>query len=177
MKIIKYKKTFLVIMLSLPLLAIGQSYSNQGFVISNGGGNDTTGVYTNFAVIGAPLISSNIVGGNYSTSLGFLLGYGNLPVGIEDFLFDLPKQFQLYQNYPNPFNPITHIKFALPKSEVVKIEIFNILGKKVATVLEAKKPAGYHIVDYNANHLASGSYFYRIQTKSFSDVKRMIYLK
>ncbi len=98
--------------------------------------------------------------------------------GVEDNLFaQIPKKYDLYQNFPNPFNPTTKIKFALPKADHVKIVVYNILGKKVATLLDAEKPAGYHIITFDGSRLASGIYFYQLQTKNFSKVKKFILLR
>ncbi|MGD9489570.1 MAG: Ig-like domain-containing protein, partial [Calditrichaceae bacterium] len=99
------------------------------------------------------------------------------PTGIEDFISDLPTKFVIEQNYPNPFNPNTHIRFGLPNAGEVRIEVYNILGQKVATVLDGYKPAGYHVVDFHANQLSSGIYFYRIESGKFNAVKKMIIMK
>jgi len=83
----------------------------------------------------------------------------------------------LYQNYPNPFNPVTHIRYGLPKASEVKIELFNILGQRVVKLLDEKKPAGYHIIDFNANQFATGVYIYRIEADSFVKSKKMLLIK
>ena len=91
---------------------------------------------------------------------------------------------QLYQNYPNPFNPSTTIKFNLPKSSMVKIEVYNIRGQKIQTLLNKKMDAGSHQVEFNAENLSSGVYFCIIEvvdparrTVEFQDVKKMILIK
>jgi hypothetical protein len=83
----------------------------------------------------------------------------------------------LSQNYPNPFNSSTKIKFDLKKPAHVKITIYNILGKKIETLLNKPMTADYHEVEFNANHLASGIYFYQIQAGEFHQVKKMIFLR
>ena len=88
-----------------------------------------------------------------------------------------PNKFSLGQNYPNPFNPSTKIKFALPKAEKVKIELYNTLGQNVRTLLNQRLKAGYHEVEFNAANLSSGIYFYRIEAGEFQDVKKMVLLK
>jgi hypothetical protein len=88
-----------------------------------------------------------------------------------------PSQFRLYQNYPNPFNPITCIKYDLPKSSNVKIKIFNSLGQKITTLVDTYKKSGTYSVDFNGSQFASGLYYYRIVTKDFSKVNKMILLK
>ena len=89
----------------------------------------------------------------------------------------LLKTYTLSQNYPNPFNPDTKIKFILPKKEKVKIEIFNIIGQKVLTLVDKNFKAGQHEITFNADHISSGSYFYRIEAGDFHDVKKMTILK
>jgi len=86
-------------------------------------------------------------------------------------------EFELYQNYPNPFNPTTVISFSLPETEFVTIKVYNILGDEVAVLLNAEVPSGYYSVEFNSNGLVSGTYFYRIQTGSFADTRKMILLK
>jgi type IX secretion system substrate protein len=88
-----------------------------------------------------------------------------------------PKVFALKQNYPNPFNPSTKIKYTLPKSEKVKIEIFNLLGQKIKTLIYKKMPAGNHEIEFTAKNLPSGVYLYRIQSGEFQEVKKMVLLK
>jgi len=99
------------------------------------------------------------------------------PTGLSGHTAALPKTFELYQNFPNPFNPVTNIKFALPKSAKVKIDIFNILGQHVTTLINTKKEAGYHSVQFDANLFTSGMYFYIITADNFHNVKRMLLIK
>jgi len=95
--------------------------------------------------------------------------------GVEDN--GVPTAFELFQNYPNPFNPTTSIKYALPKESRVRIAVFNILGQEVATLVNSVKPAGYHSVDFKANNIPSGMYIYKIETESFTQVKKMLLMK
>ncbi|HXF48338.1 MAG TPA: FlgD immunoglobulin-like domain containing protein [Verrucomicrobiae bacterium] len=93
-----------------------------------------------------------------------------------------PLAFSLGQNYPNPFNPTTTISFSLPKAEKVKLKIYNLLGQEVLTLVDGEKPAGTHQIvwngrDENGTAVASGIYFYKLETASFKEVKRMIFLK
>ena len=74
-----------------------------------------------------------------------------------------PQTFELSQNYPNPFNPSTVIAFALPRESFVALEVFNLLGERVALLVEGKRPAGYYSESFNAQGLASGLYFYRLK--------------
>jgi len=89
----------------------------------------------------------------------------------------LPEEYSLEQNYPNPFNPSTEINFNLPKAGHVKLEVFNTLGQRVATLVDDEVPAGFHRVLLDADGLASGIYFYRLSADEFSSSKKMILLK
>ena len=99
-----------------------------------------------------------------------------LPTEI-DIRKNLPGQFELSQNYPNPFNPSTTIEFDLPKFSNVRIEVYNLTGQKVQTLLNKKMTAGSHRLEFNAQNLSSGVYFYRIEAGEFQDVKKMILIK
>ena len=87
------------------------------------------------------------------------------------------EEFSLFQNYPNPFNPVTTIRFFLPISANVKIDVFNSIGQQVATLLDQRKSIGYHSEEFNGFNLSSGVYFYRIQVRNFQQIKKMMLLK
>ena len=94
----------------------------------------------------------------------------------------LPTSFSLEQNYPNPFNPTTEIAFALPTDSYVELNVFNILGQKVTTLVAGDKPAGNHVftwdgTDSDGGSVASGIYFYRISADNFTAAKKMMLLK
>ncbi|MEP1121750.1 MAG: T9SS type A sorting domain-containing protein [Balneola sp.] len=76
---------------------------------------------------------------------------------------DLPKEFGLSQNFPNPFNPSTTIQYALPKASDVSIDVFNILGKRVASLVNQRKAAGSYSIQFQASNLSSGVYFYTLR--------------
>jgi len=94
-----------------------------------------------------------------------------------DISINNPKIYHLKQNFPNPFNPSTKIKYSLLKSENVKIEIFNLLGQKIETLLNGQMPAGLHEIEFTDKNLPSGIYLYRIQAGEYHEVKKMILLK
>lgn len=89
----------------------------------------------------------------------------------------LPKTFELSQNYPNPFNPSTTITYQIPVASKVKLEVYDLLGKKVATLVNAPQEAGLYDFTLNANMLSSGVYFYRLQAGSFVQTKKMMLVK
>ncbi|MFQ3598315.1 MAG: S8 family serine peptidase [Chloroherpetonaceae bacterium] len=88
-----------------------------------------------------------------------------------------PSAFKLMQNYPNPFNPATTITYQLAAFSDVKLEVFDVLGRKVATLVNARQTAGAHSVNFNASAFASGVYFYRLQAGSFVETKKMMLVK
>jgi len=89
----------------------------------------------------------------------------------------LPTVYSLSQNYPNPFNPTTTIKFGIPKAGDVSLAVYDILGRKIAELINGNLTAGYHTVNFNATNLASGVYFYRIEAGDFVSVKKLMLLK
>ncbi len=103
---------------------------------------------------------------------------GPVVVGIEgrDFV-DLPKAFALSPNYPNPFNSITEIRYALPKDCWVKLEVYNILGQRIMTLVDGEQNAGYKTVRWDAGSLPSGIYFIRLKAGDFKMARRMVLLK
>ena len=90
---------------------------------------------------------------------------------------EVPSNIQLDQNYPNPFNPTTNISFALPEAQKINLTVYNMLGQKVATLVEGVRGAGNHTVQFNGAGLSSGMYIYRLETPSAVQVHKMILLK
>ena len=98
------------------------------------------------------------------------------PVSIEDEV-ELPSEITLNQNYPNPFNPSTSIRFSLPASDLVTIQVYSITGQLVATLLNENRSAGWHTVNFDAANLSSGIYVYRMTTGTQSITKKMLFVK
>ncbi len=105
--------------------------------------------------------------------------YQTFVVSVEDPADStIPEEFSLGQNYPNPFNPTTTISYALPKSAEVELTVFNVLGKKVETLVSEQKPAGVHEVTWDATNLPSGIYLYRLNvTGDFSVTKSLVLVR
>ena len=89
----------------------------------------------------------------------------------------IPKEYILSQNFPNPFNPSTMINYSLPKSAMVIIKVYDLLGKEVATLINDEQAPGNYTVKFNAKNLTSGIYFYRMQAGGFVSTKKLIVLK
>ena len=90
---------------------------------------------------------------------------------------DIPKEFGLQQNYPNPFNPVTSIQYQVPESAHVSIRVYNVLGQRVATLVNEVRDAGYHSVQFDGSRLASGIYIYRMDAGEFVQTYKLILAK
>jgi hypothetical protein len=90
---------------------------------------------------------------------------------------EIPSNYSLDQNYPNPFNPSTTIRYSLPHSEYVKLFIYDILGRQVALLVDNRQDAGVYEILFDASLFPSGVYFYRLNTSTFTQTKKMMMLK
>ena len=97
------------------------------------------------------------------------------PISVKSGI--MPEEFALSQNYPNPFNPETRIAFSLPRDSRVELSIYNVLGQKVATLINTEMSAGQHGVTWMADSVPTGVYFYTITAEEFTATKKMILLK
>jgi hypothetical protein len=89
---------------------------------------------------------------------------------------EIPKAFVLHQNFPNPFNPLTNIQFSIPINSHVRIAVYDVLGREIAVLTDKRYSAGIHTTTFDASQLPSGIYLYRLETKEFTQVRRMILL-
>ena len=89
----------------------------------------------------------------------------------------VPNEFALYQNYPNPFNPVTNIKFALQKSGIVNLTVYNMLGEQVAALINEVKEAGFYDVQFDASNFSTGVYIFRLTAGDFVQTKKMTLMK
>jgi hypothetical protein len=122
------------------------------------------------------------------TSKAYTAAEGGKPVGdprwfeatllsIDEEPVIAPKAFTLDQNYPNPFNPITTIEFSLNNASAVKLTVYDILGQEVATLVNGFKPVGSHKVQWSANKMPSGIYYYRLEADGLSKTHKMVLMK
>ncbi len=98
-------------------------------------------------------------------------------VGISLGSSEVPSSYSLKQNYPNPFNPTTNINFSIPRSGLVTLKVYDMVGREVASLVNEVKNAGSYIVGFNASNLPSGAYFYRVSAGDFVDTKKMLLIK
>jgi len=98
-------------------------------------------------------------------------------LAVAELADGLPRRYALKQNYPNPFNPTTMIEYHLPRANEVTLDIYNLRGQLVKRLVDGEQPAGVHTVTFDAGGLASGIYFYRLQTAGFTRTRKMLILK
>jgi len=115
-------------------------------------------------------------GNVYSFSKTIPISGEGHPSDVEDDEV-LPKEFSLSQNYPNPFNPSTSIHYAIGSREFVTLKIYDVLGNEVAVFVNEEKSSGSYEINFDANKLASGVYYYQLKAGDFIQTKKMIYLK
>jgi hypothetical protein len=113
----------------------------------------------------------------FSGGGGFFGGGDDWITALDEIEDILPLKFKLSQNYPNPFNPSTKINYSLAEPSHVQLEIYNILGQRVAVLVDEAKNAGSHTHLWNANNIPSGVYFYRIIAGDFEDTRKMILIR
>ena len=101
----------------------------------------------------------------------------NNPTNIVTKTEEYPQQFYLSQNHPNPFNPTTTIEYSLPSYEHVKIEVYDLLGREIITLVDEDKLAGSYKVEFDGSGLTSGIYFYKLQAGRYTEAKKLLLIK
>jgi hypothetical protein len=151
------------------------NYNDADSLILSG---DSITISITFTPVDTNLIADTLLIENNDKSLQVtLIGKGNsIEVGIKDKSI-LPKVYALYPAYPNPFNPSTTIEFDLPRRSFVTLNVYNILGQEVSTLIAKQMNPGRYRYIWNAKNLASGIYFYRINANEFHKVKKIILLQ
>ncbi|MBN2357143.1 PQQ-binding-like beta-propeller repeat protein [candidate division KSB1 bacterium] len=124
--------------------------------------------------IGQPIVADNTL---FAPARGKIKTFRNLALAVTQTESVHPHRFALNQNYPNPFNPLTTIPFSLAEKSRVKITIYDMLGREVAVPADGEYQPGDHRIRYDAGHLPSGVYFYRIQVKGYDLIKKMVLLR
>lgn len=155
----------------------------KGFSISRSGGpydinNLSQGTYRVICDrFGYWQAEKNVVVGSVSPdTINFYMTGINV-IGIEPISGLIPKTYSISQNYPNPFNPATKIDLDLPKNTMVKVAVYDMLGREVEVLVNSQLNAGSYKLDWNAVKYSSGIYFYKIITSEFTDTKKMILVK
>jgi hypothetical protein len=147
-------------------------------VIGGTGGISYEETLTNLTGTGRYLYFLLQAKGNGAYSIGEIYVYG-VPRGTDVAMLnsEIPKTYSLSQNYPNPFNPVSKIRYDLPQESNVSLKIYDVLGREVKVLVDAKQTVGSYEVEFNAAKYSSGLYFYRITAGNFVQTKKMMLLK
>ncbi|MFQ5865338.1 MAG: FlgD immunoglobulin-like domain containing protein [bacterium] len=149
---------------------------SHGVAVDLSGHAYLTGVFHDTVTFSNTTLATDIVPALFVTKLS------HITVGVQQGSIEMPKEFRLAQNYPNPFNPTTTIQIELPKQSEITLNIYNIKGQLVRTLIDGKFNAGSHSVvwdgrDYLAKQVPSGLYISRMQMAEFVDQKKMLLVK
>ncbi len=115
--------------------------------------------------------------GHDGSALGDLRWATNEPVSVREEKTGIAESYELHQNYPNPFNPATIINYEIPKAGFVNITVYNLIGEKVETLVNEFKNAGKYKLNFNAENLRSGVYFYTIKADNFISTRKMVLIR
>jgi hypothetical protein len=155
--------------------------TNTWSTLGTGSSNGVSGGLDPYVSALAVSGSNVFVGGTFTeaggVSANYVARWNSGTSRVEQLSPTAPKTFLLEQNYPNPFNPSTTIRYQLPVASEVKLEVYDVLGKKIATLVNERQSAGSYQVVWNASGLSSGTYFYRLQAGTFVETKKMIMVK
>lgn len=150
--------------------AVSSSWENIKFI--EGYGNSTSLIQYNFT-------DKNMNAGRYAYRLkqadyNGSYEYYNLS---GDVIIASPNNYTLHQNYPNPFNPSTKIDFEIPESGQISLKIYDVLGNEVLTLINEKRPEGFYSVEFNGSDYSSGVYYYKLESKGFTESRKMLLVK
>jgi hypothetical protein len=126
---------------------------------------------------GSSVVTDSMTALSYGTGWARINPPACVVVGTSNFTADIPTVFKLHDNYPNPFNPSTIIKYDIPKSSHVKITIYDMLGKEVGILVNQDKTAGFYEIQWDARNYSSGAYIYKMETDSYTEIKKMMLIK
>jgi hypothetical protein len=146
--------------------------------------NSSTTYYVNLALQSDTLPGSYVNFSNNGESYAkIMFARVQIPrsTGIANIGSEIPNTYKLHQNFPNPFNPVTKIRFDLPKMSGVKLKVFDLLGKEIATLVNEKLPPGKYETEFSIDNvkstISSGIYFYKLETENFTAVKKLVLIK
>ena len=150
-----------------------------------------TGTFSGFSLAHTSGLGSGNNGRSYSTTVTCVAPYQGLSTGrvvncgvnvtplsgVITPVSNIPDKYSLSQNNPNPFNPTTNINYSIPKSGLVTLRIFDLLGREIATLVNEEKASGSYTEEFDGSNLPSGTYFYRMESGTFIETKKMMLMK
>ena len=152
----------------------------ESFVDYDNNGNwpsEPDGTGKSLELLSNSMQNYTVLNWSYSKQEGGTPGGENNPITGTESKENLPDKFFLSQNYPNPFNPTTVINYSIPERTLVNLSVYNVLGERITTLVNEQKNAGIYKASFNAEHLASGIYIYRIKAGQFNQTRKLLLLK
>ena len=152
----------------------------NGVYLSTNNGTSWTAVNSglnSLSVQSLVIIGDTLFAGTGASGGVWIRPLSDMITSVDQTELGLPTNFSLEQNYPNPFNPSTTVNYSVPKAGLVTIKVYDILGREATTLVNEQKNPGNYSVQFNAARLASGVYFYRMQSGSFIQTKKLILMK
>jgi len=160
--------------LTLDFKTVDDILANAGLSV----GDSKDLIWSVFVTDGVDTVQASTYSGtDFTPTYNTLTLTRGVDTGIEDNNGGLPHNVELNQNYPNPFNPTTTIKYALPSRSNVRLTVYNILGRRVAVLVNKVQSAGNYMINFDASKLSSGMYFYRLEAGSKTLTQKMILIK
>jgi hypothetical protein len=149
--------------------------NGNNWVAANKGLPTSPSQVISVAAAGSDLFAGTTEGVFLSTNNGTT--WKSTTTGIAGSSVPSPDGFELAQNYPNPFNPTTVIRYQIPTNSYVSLEVYDLLGRKIGTLVSQHQSPGAHAVTFNASNLSSGVYFYRLTAGRFIETKKLMLTK
>ncbi|MBN2172105.1 MAG: T9SS type A sorting domain-containing protein [Candidatus Krumholzibacteriota bacterium] len=163
-----------ILLVLLAAAPAGAAFQITRSVIANGGGHCANGTSSVDGTAGQSAIGV-MSGPSHQHHAGFWY-CGSHPTAV-DGQAGLPAVFALMPNRPNPFNPVTTIRYAVPAASEVRLRVFDVRGRLVATLADGPHAPGYHEITFRADALPSGVYLYRMESDAFASTRKLVLLK
>lgn len=168
--------TLMLLLLVAPFSALTQ-HQIRDQVMGNGATTTADGSNQLRGTLGQAIVGS-ATAADFSADSGFWQQTAVMVTSVEDLPTEaIPDEFRLHQNYPNPFNPSTTIRFEVPQQSQVTLKLYDVLGRRVAILLDAEMTPGVHQLQFDASGLASGVYLYRLEAEGVSQTRKLMLLK
>lgn len=164
------------LVLTAEITSAQSTYKLDKHSVGGGGGTIGNENYQSSAIVGQPIVAQNQNDSNH-VHTGFWHFVGRVATSVDKRNSEVPDSFSLKQNYPNPFNPRTKIQYDLPQKVEVRLVVYNLLGRRVATLVNETQQAGSYQITFEASNLASGVYIYRIVAGDFTQTRKMMLMK
>jgi hypothetical protein len=156
---------------------------DRRYILSSGAVNHIVHPNDTVTIVASQLIARGTSNVNSVTKLkllantAWLVYNGGFNVGVLPISSEVPASYSLSQNYPNPFNPSTSIRYELPRAGVVRLAVYDVMGREVETLVNERQAAGSYEATFDGSGFASGVYFYRLTADGYGETRKMILIR